>query len=138
VFGLRANGFECLLFWIMYVFYRVGSMSWKLMLAFALMVMMGCNPNSVPRDGSATDASSGVVDGTGREGIEINWPGGKVKLGDDGVEVQTRGVEVKTKPGVGTEVHAPGVDVQTKAGEGVRVNAPNVDVDVNLAKPKPE
>jgi len=113
-------------------------MIWKLALAFAFVGILGCNPSSTPRDGSATEATSGTDGGASRDGIEINWPGGKVTVGDDGVEVQTRGVDVKTKPGEGTEVHALGVDVETKAGESVRVNAPNVDVDVNLAKPKQE
>ena len=85
-----------------------------LMLLTSIMVM-GCGPKpGAEAEGSSTESSA--EGGQSGEGFEINWPGGSVKIGEDG----------------GVDVKAPGVDVNTKPGEGVKVKAGDVDVDVDL------
>lgn len=93
-----------------------------------LTPLVGCDSGNRPVDGNPVSGASGEGDRSGKP-LEITWPGGKVTIGDDGVEVETPRVDVKTKPGVGTEVHAPGVDVSTSAGESVKVRTPTVDFE---------
>jgi len=46
----------------------------------------------------------------GGEGINIEFPGGSVKVGQDGVDVKAPNVDVKVDQGAKVDVQAPGVD----------------------------
>jgi len=96
-------------------------------------LLTGCDGGNRPVDGNPVSGSGSGETSDGKP-LEISWPGGKVTIGDEGVEVKTPRVDVKSKPGVGTEVHAPGVDVSTSAGEGVKVKTPTVDFEGQIQK----
>lgn len=63
------------------------------------------------------------------EGVNIEFPGGSVRVGEEGVDVKAPGVDVKVdKKQVG--VNAGDVGVQVDKDTKVGVQAPGVDVDV--------
>jgi hypothetical protein len=99
----------------------------------SIFLLTGCDGTNRPVDGNPVSGSGGSGTGDGKP-LEISWPGGSVTIGDEGVEVKTPNVDVKTKPGVGTEVKAPGVDVSTAAGESVKVKTPTVDFEGRIEK----
>lgn len=102
-------------------------------IVLSMIPLLGCDSRNRPVDGNPVSGSGGESDGAGKP-LEITWPGGKVTIGDDGVEVKTPRVDVKSKPGFGTEVHAPGVDVSTSAGESVEVKTPTVDFEGRIER----
>jgi len=97
----------------------------------SVVLFAGCDGANQPVD--RNPVSGGGEGGAGKP-MEITWPGGSVMIGDEGVEVKTPNVDVKTKPGVGTEVRAPGVEVSTEAGESVKVKAPSVDFEGRIER----
>lgn len=99
----------------------------------SILLLAGCDGAKRPVDGNPVSGGGGGETGTGKP-LEITWPGGSVTIGDEGVEVKTPNVDVKTKPGVGTDVRAPGVDVSTSAGESVKVKTPTVDFEGRIEK----
>ncbi|HBJ36117.1 MAG TPA: hypothetical protein DDZ51_15485 [Planctomycetaceae bacterium] len=100
----------------------------------SIFILAGCDGANRPVDGNpVSDSSGGGGAGTDKP-LEITWPGGSVTIGDEGVEVKTPNVDVKTKPGVGTDVKAPGVNVSTSAGESVKVKTPTVDFEGRIEK----
>ncbi len=78
----------------------------------AITLFMGC---------SDTGTKGASDKGTGK-GIEVQWPGGSVKI----------------DPEKGVDVQAPGVDVQVDRDRNVGVRAPGVDVDVQREAAKQE
>jgi hypothetical protein len=97
----------------------------------SILLFAGCDGANRPVDGNPV--SGGGEGGPGKP-MEITWPGGSVTIGDEGVEVKTPNVDVKTKPGVGTDVRAPGVDVSTEAGQSVKVKTPSVDFEGRIER----
>lgn len=86
-----------------------------------LTVAAGCQDN-------------GKSDTEGRgagEGINIEFPGGSVKVGEGGVDVQAPGVDVKVDSKKGVDVKAPGVGVQVERDKKVGVQAPGVDFQLD-------
>ena len=65
-----------------------------------------------------------------KAGINIELPGGSVKVGEGGVDVQAPGVGVNVDSKKGVGVKAPGVDVKVDTDKGVGVQAPGVDLKV--------
>ena len=70
-----------------------------------------------------------------QEGLNLEFPGGSVRVGEDGVDVQAPGVDVKVDD-KRVDVNAPNVGVQAERGKGVGVQAPGVDVDVKQGTSK--
>ncbi len=92
----------------------------------------GCDAESGPGGAGAPADGAGTQEG---EGGVVTWPGGSVKFGKDGVQVEAPGVDVDARPGEGVKVRAPGVDVDTETNKRVRVRAPGVDVDAQRSDP---
>jgi hypothetical protein len=93
------------------------------------IVVGGCGPRDDAVDGTPTMSPAERTTDDG--GLEIQWPGGSVKIGNEGgVDVRAPGVNVNTNRDEGVRVEAPGVNVKTDRDQGVRVEAPGVDVDV--------
>jgi hypothetical protein len=74
----------------------------------ALTTSLGCER------GEQSRANSGSESG---QGIEIQWPGGSVKIDpDEGVKVKAPGVDVEVDQKKGVDVDTPGVDVRVRKG----------------------
>ena len=80
----------------------------SLFLVLVVAACVGCIQVESEKSGNEGSNASGG------EGINIEWPGGGVKIGEGTVDVQ-----------------APGVDVQVDPSKGVKVNAPDVEVKVD-------
>ena len=109
--------------------WRILSLYWNLMMKqfFLLACVSSLFLATVGCEGSASSGSKDSDSATkqGESGINIEWPGGSVKVdpktGD--TRVDANGVEVDAGLGRGARVRTPKVDVDASA-QGVDVQAP--------------
>ncbi len=81
--------------------------------------------------GCREDGKGGTQGKQSGESFNIEFPGGSVKVGEGGVDVQAPGVDVKVDSERGVDVKAPGVDVQVERDKKVNVKTSGVDVQLD-------